>query len=449
MNKGWRWCVNLALVAVVGGALAGCGGDTFREIFTGQKKTPLPGKQISVLNFEHELQPNPKLDAMPIRLPAPFENKAWPDAGGYPDHAMYHLALGNDIQRVWSADAGDGDGRYGWVTAQPVVDDGRIFTLDASDVVRAFNTKTGDRLWRFNTQPKHVDASTFGGGVAAGAKRVFVGTGYGQVIALDAATGKEIWRVSLNAPVHGAPTYADGRVFVVTVQNELNVLAASDGRKLWSHNGLPEPAELVGGASPAVYGDTVIVPYSSGEIYALRVENGRQLWNDSLAAAQPVGALSSLADIRGEPVVDRDRVLAVSHSGLMVAIDLRTGDRIWTQNIAGTHAPWVAGDFIYVLSSSDELVCLTRADGRVRWARELPHWEEPDKHEGSIFWTGPVLAGNRLIVISSKGKAYSISPYTGAVLGQTDFPDGVYIDPVVVDKTLYVMTDDAELIALR
>lgn len=441
-----RWLA-LAIVFAMAATLGGC--DSAKSLFSGNSKTPLPGKRISVLNLEHNLKPDPKLDALKIQVPRPFDNTAWPDDGGYPDHAMYHLALGERLERAWTANAGEGRNRYGRVVAEPVLASGRIFTMDADDIVSAFDAKSGDRLWRLDPQPKDADATTYGGGVAAAGDRVYIGTGYGQVIALDAATGKEIWRVNVPAPIHAAPTVADGRVFAITVENELDVLSAADGSKLWTHNGLPEPAELAGGASPAVAGDLVVVPYSSGELYALRVENGRALWSDSLAAAQPVGALSSLADIRGAPVIDRDRVFAISHSGLMVAIDLRTGDRVWEQDIGGVHAPWVAGDFIYVMSSDDELICLTRADGRVRWARQLPQWENEDKKKDPIFWAGPVLAGDRLIVISSDGQAISVSPYTGAPLGKADFPDGVFINPVVANKTLYVLTEEADLIAMR
>jgi len=444
--RGWGAARTIVPAMLLAATLGAC--DSAKSIFA-ERKTPLPGKRISVLNLEHSLRPDPQLNALQIRVPRPFDNDAWPSSGGYPDHAMYHLSLGDKLERAWRADAGDGANRYGRVVAQPVVANGRVYTLDAQDVVSAFDEKNGSRVWRFDTQPKDADALAYGGGVAAGDKRVYVGTGYGQVLALDSATGKEIWRVNVNSPIHSPPTVAGGRVFAVTVENELNVLASDDGRKLWTHNGLPEPAGLAGGASPAVAGDVVVVPYSSGEIYALRIENGRPLWNDSLAATQPVGALSSLADIRGAPVIDRDRVLAISHSGLMVSIDLRTGDRIWEQDIGGVHAPWVAGDFIYVLSADNELLCLTRADGRVRWATSLPQWENEEKKRDPIFWSGPVLAGDRLIVISSEGEAISVSPYTGEALGKTEFPDGVFINPVVADKTLYVLTDEADLIALR
>jgi outer membrane protein assembly factor BamB len=442
-----RFALPLAVLAVLAATLGGC--DTVRNVFSGSSEPPLPGKRISVLNLEHILRPDPQLAALQIRVPRPFDNTAWPDSGGYPDHAMYHLALGDKLDQAWKADAGEGKSRYGRVVAQPVVADGRVFTLDSDDVISAFNVKSGDRLWRLDPQPKDADATAYGGGIAAAGDRIYVGTGYGQVLALDAATGKQIWRMTVTAPIHAPPTVADGRVFVVTVENELNVLAAADGRKLWTHSGLPEPAALAGGAAPAVAGDVVVVPYSSGEIYALRVENGRPLWSDSLAAAEPIGALSSLADIRGAPVIDRDRVLAISHSGLMVSIDLRTGDRIWEQDLGGVHAPWVAGDFIYVLSADNELLCLTRADGRVRWATDLPQWGDPAKKEAPIYWTGPVLAGDRLIVVSSEGEAISVSPFTGQALGRSEFPDGVFIGPVVAGKTLFIMTDEADLIAMR
>jgi outer membrane protein assembly factor BamB len=242
---------------------------------------------------------------------------------------------------------------------------------------------------------------------------------------------------------------SDGRVFAVTVDNQLEVRAASDGRALWSHSGTPESAGLLGGASPAVEGDVVVAAYSSGELVALRVENGRQLWTDSLASARRTDALSALADIRGRPVIDRGRVFAISHSGRMVAIDLRTGERLWEQDIGGTEAPWVAGDFIYVISNDSELVCLTRRDGRVRWVQELPRYTDLKAKKGALIWSGPILGGDRLIVVASNGEALSLSPYTGAPLGRVKLPDGTYLTPIIANETLFVLTDAADLIAMR
>ena len=441
-----RRIARLGLVLAVASALAACDwvGDLFKD-----SKDPLPGRRISVLSLDRPMAADPKVGAMPVQLPPPYVNPAWPDAGGYPSHAMYHLALGDKVKEAWSTGVGDGAGRYGRIVAQPVVADGRVYAMDALDVVSAYDAKNGDRLWRVDPQPDDAEDQTYGGGIAVAQDRVFVTTGYGRVLALAVATGKQIWSQNVGAPLHGAPTVADGRVFAITVENQLQVLAADDGRVLWTHNGIPEPASLLGAASPAVEGDIVIVPYTSGEIYALRVENGRVLWSDNLATAQPLGALNSIADVRGQPVIDRDRVFAVSQSGLMVAIDLRTGDRVWEQEVGSTHAPWAGGDFVYVLNNDNELICLTRADGKVRWVRDLPRWDDAKNKRDPIRWAGPMLAGDRIIVVSSQGEALSISPYTGEPLGRMEFPDSVFVSPALAEKTLYVLTDDADLIALR
>jgi outer membrane protein assembly factor BamB len=266
---------------------------------------------------------------------------------------------------------------------------------------------------------------------------------------MDAAAGKEAWRSNASGPIRGAPTVADGRVYVITVDNQLEVYATDDGRRLWTHSGTPEIAGLFGGASCAVEGDVVVVPYSSGEIFALRVENGRPLWNENLAATRRIDALSTLADIRGHPVIDRGRVYAISHSGRLVAIDLRTGERAWEQEIGGSDTPWVAGDFVYVLANEAQLFCLTRRDGRVRWATELPRYENPKRKKGLIQWSGPVLGSDRLIVVGSDGEAVSVSPYTGEPLGRIELSDNVYIPPIIAGETLYVLTDDGELAAYR
>lgn len=436
---------------VIALALVGCDtiGDAVLSIFEDSAKEPLKGERVSVLGLENRLEPDPALATTAVRLPRPVLNAEWPEAGGFPSHAMQHLMLDGALRKIWSSDIGSGASRYGRVLSQPVVAGGRVFGMDAQDVVIALDATTGRTLWENDVKSAAAREHASGGGVAVAGERLFVTTGYGQILALEVATGKEIWRQQSAAPMRGAPTVADGHVYVVTVENQLETLSADDGHRLWTHNGLPETAGLLGASSPAVEGDIVIVPYTSGEIFALRAENGRPLWTDNLATARPLGALSTLADIRGRPVIDRGRVYAVSHSGRMVAIDLRTGDRVWEQEIGSTHGPWIAGDYIYVLSNDIDLICLTRVDGHIRWIRELPRYGNEKKKKDPVRWAGPVLAGDRLIVIASTGEAFSVSPYTGQVLGRVEFPEGVFVDPVVANDTLYVLTDAAELIALR
>lgn len=425
-------------------AETGCGlfGDT-------DKKAPLPGQRISVLGTDHTMVADPALANVAVTLPRPVVNTAWPDAGGYPNHAMYHLALPPSPARAWETDIGDGDSRHHKVMAQPIFVNNVVYAMDGGVQVSAVDAARGRRLWQVDLKPKGERGSAFGGGPAFWKNRLFVATGFAEVVALDPANGKVIWRKGVDAPVHAQPTVSDGRVFAVTVENELFVLAAEDGRRLWTHNGIPETAGLLGGAAPAVEGEIVIVPYNSGELYALRVENGRALWSDSLAMSRAYDPVSGLADIRGRPVIDRDRVFAIGHSGRMVSIDLRRGDRVWERDVASSHGPWVAGDYIYVLDNDSEVACLARNDGKVRWVRQLPRYEDPKAQEDPIVWTGPVLAGNRVIVLSSNGDALAISPYTGQPLGRISMSAGAYIEPMIAENTLYLLTNNANLSAYR
>ena len=402
-----------------------------------------------MLSLDRQLEPDPDLAKIPITLPAPVVNPDWPEPGGYPNHAMQHLSLPDRLARVWSKSTGEGASRYSRVLSHPVVEKGRVYAMDGAVQVGAYDAATGDRIWQVDLKPEDERGTSFGGGIAFWNDRLYASTGYAQVLALDPADGKIIWKSSVGAPVRSGPTVSDGRVFVVTVENELVVLAADDGRRLWVHNGIPETASLLGSASPAVEGEVVVVAYSSGELYALTVETGRPLWSDNLASTRNVDAVSTLADIRGWPVIDRGRVFAASHSGRMAAIDLRSGERAWEQELGSTHSLWVAGDYVYILSNDNELLCLTRNDGKVRWVRVLPSYENDKKKKDPMTWAGPVLGGDRLIVLSSDGGALSISPYTGEPLGRDEMSAGGYFAPVIADNSLYVLTDDAKLSAYR
>jgi len=295
-----------------------------------------------------------------------------------------------------------------------------------------------------------LDEGGFGGGLAFAGGRLFATTGFGEIIALDSSSGSILWRHSINIPLRSAPVVAGGRVFAVSYDNQLWVLSASDGDLQWSHAGITETAGLLGGASPAVDAGIVVAPYSSGELTAFRVENGRTIWADTLAFQRiGTGSLAALNDINGNPVIDRGVVFAIGYGGRLVAIDLRTGNRVWEKDFAGLNTPWVAGDFLYLVTVEGDVVCVTRNSGRIRWVQSLPRFENPEARVDAISWSGPILLSDRLILVSSSGEAVALSPYDGRYLGRRAMPDGVRLSPVVANGTLFILTEDADLIALR
>jgi outer membrane protein assembly factor BamB len=429
------------LVTLAAAVLAACG-DYFG---TDKKDPPLPGE----LSLDRGIKPDPQIGNLDVRLPRPMANSEWPQAGGYPNHAMQHLAAGGELKQTWRTGIGDGSDSEVQLVGQPVISRGTVYTIDVRATVRAFDAASGKRKWERYLAPEEDDEGTLGGGLAIDGDRLYVSTGFAQVITLDPADGKEIWRKPVPSPIRAPPAVYGGWLFVVTIANELFALSTDDGRTIWSHTGLTEVAGLIGGSPPAVEGEVVVAPYSSGEVVALRAENGRVIWSDTLSALRRTDPVSSLAHVRGVPVIDRDLVFVVSHSGRTVAIDLRSGARIWEQPIGGTQGPWVAGDFVYVLGSLGELVCFARRDGRVRWVHNLQRFENEKSKKGPILWTGPVLVGDRLIIANNKREVWSISPYSGEPMGKIKVSGPVLIPPAVADETVYLLTEDADLIALR
>jgi len=421
-------------------------GDTW---FGSEDEVILPGQRISVLEHERRIQPTAGANVN-IRLPAPQPNGDWPQAGGYSHHAMHHLKVADRPEEAWTADAGKGSDSRNRLLGDPIVANGKVYAIDAEAAVSAFDAETGDRLWRTELAPEYEeDDALLGAGIAYADGRIFASTGFAQVVALDAESGAEAWRTTVTAPMRAAPTVLGGRVFVTTLDNTGLALAAADGRILWTHSAVEEVAAIIGGAAPAADGGVVVMPFTSGEVVALRTDNGTPLWADSVVAARRTEATANLADVRARPVIDDNRIYVLGHSGLLTAIDMRTGRRAWELEVAGLDQPWVAGNFLYLLTVDAQVVAVDARNGAVLWVTSLPLWEDPEERSGRLIWSGPTLASDRLIVTGAHGEAVSLDPYSGELLGRIDLPDGVRLPPAVADGTLYFFTEGADIVALR
>jgi len=441
----WNSSVFISVALMI--VLSSC---SIMDEFKDEDKEPiLTGDRISVLINNRSLSPDPKLANVQILLPAPEPNAGWPQAGGLPSHVMHHMQAAETINKAWSVDIGDGTDGEERLSASPVIAGGRVFVIDALSVVSAYNAENGDRLWKRDITPKKEDEGHIPGGISYDNGHIYISTGFAEAISLDAKSGKEVWRKSISSPARAAPTIRGGRVFVLTLDNKVLALNAKTGEKLWSHAGAEESSSLLGSASPAVGEGVVVVPYTSGDLVALRADNGRLLWQNSLRTIKRTEVLSNLAHIRGRPVIDRGRVFAISHAGLMAAYDLQKGRRLWQKKIGGIENPWIAGDYIFLLTNDLEIAALSRDSGRVHWVRALPRYEDPEEQEDPITWTGPILVSDRLIVAGSHAEAIAISPYTGRMLGSVKLPDGVSVPPVVAGGSIYFLANDAKLVAYR
>lgn len=443
------WAFKAATAAVLATSVAGCSGGLFGG-GDGPKKTPTLGIREPVLSkIETGASIDPALAGIAVVLPPQQVNADWAMASGTPSKSYGHLALADNPSKAWSARIAGASkrARFG---AAPVVGSGKLFVVDTEGTVNALDAASGAKVWSHQIEvDKGSRSSAFGGGVSYSGGRVFATNGVGEVVALDADTGAEIWKVKPAGPLRDAPTLAFNLVIVMTQDNQIIALRASDGSVAWQESGASGKAGVFGVASPAAGQGSIVAGYSSGELVAYRYENGITLWSDALARTSISTAVGSLTDIDADPIIDSGRVYALGQGGRMAAYELVTGQRIWELSLAGISTPAIAGEWIFTLTDDAKMLAIARSSGKVRWMTELPRWRDVKDKQGPIFWTGPVLAGNSLYVASSEGEIWRLSVGEGSAQLFTDLKQPVSVPPIVANNTLYVLDDSGELHAFR
>jgi len=435
-----------ATAVIMAGLLAGCGafkGD-------GPKKTPTVGNRVAILSkIQDGAKVDPALAGVPVALPAAQVNAEWAQAGGSASKSYGNLALPDNPVRAWTASIAGSSSKQR-LAAAPVVGGGRLFAYDTDGVLHAFDAASGARAWTHSFKVKgDGSSSVFGGGAGYDDGKVYVTTGVGEVAALDAATGSELWRVQLPGPLRGSPTISFGALYVMTQDNQIIAMNLSDGTVLWTEAASTGQSGVFGVAAPAAGQGTVIAGFSSGELIAYRYENGRNLWADALARTSISTSVGTLTDVDADPIIDSGAVYALGQGGRMAAYELVTGQRIWELNLAGISTPAVAGNWVFVLTDDAKVLAIARTSGKVRWIADLPLYRKVKKEKGEIYWSGPVLAGGKLWLTNTNGGVYTVDAETGQSMPFADLDKPISLAPVVANQMLYILDDSGKITAYR
>ncbi len=414
--------------------------------FQSTPEPKLSGTRISITARAESLQPTPGAQSEPFIIPQPQSMQNWGQTASNAAHAPGHVVLAPNVVRAWSRSLGTASSA---LINSPIVHSGRVIAMTDNDEVTAYALTTGKELWQARLPLAEEDLTTSGGLAVAG-DLLFITTGSGQVFALTASTGKKVWESNLSVPLRAAPTVEGQKLFVTSHDNRTFALNALDGSLLWTHSGVEETLAFQQAAPIASANGIALVPYNSGEIYALRATDGRYIWHDTLTTPftgqDPANTVTSIA---APPVIADGLVYVVGLSGGLSAYGLANGQRFWRADITSGQMPIVAGFQIFILTDDGKLLCLNRKDGGIRWVSTLSNYLPKSKEDTARLFTGPVLAGGRLIVATSDGYALSLNPQNGERIASTQLDAGVGVSPIVADNTLIFLTEEGELIAFR
>lgn len=403
----------------------------------------LPGDRVSVLEYKRSIEPDEALADVKVELLPSETNTDWKFETAIQSSGYENLTV-EGFDNKQSVTVGNGSNWETVLVPQPVIGDGKLFAMDASGHVSAHDvTDVGKVVWVSDLPVAEDEEDIGGGGLAYDDGVIYLTTGRGLLMALKAEDGSLFWQQRLDVPIRSAPVVEDGRLFAVTIDNQLIAHESTTGRSLWTHRGIKESALYLGGISPSVTNGIVIVGYTSGELYALRAEDGSPIWSETLIVPRRTVASAGLTGINATPLVRDNTVYALSNSGLMVANMLTNGRGVWDLELSGYLTPWIAGDYIYLVTSDHQLLSVQRKDGAVKWAVSLKR--EDDGKDVTPRLNGPIVLNGKVAMLTDEGELTFYAVQDGSTGETISIADGVAAPPVVANGRLYLLTRDATL----
>lgn len=410
--------------------------------------------RISILPSSNTIEIDKTIADSLFTAPTAVNVTAWSNSSG-PQAFVPNILGDGSLSIAFSKKISSGAKASGGLSASPIIADGKVFTIDNSMEINAVDANNGNKIWSKSLgNPKERGlfngrSHAIAGGISYENDKVFVTTGYGEIVALSAKTGEILWRHATQSPNHSAPLTIGGRTYFVSTDSQLFAVNNEDGATVWTQSSTSESARVRSSSSSILANETIVTPFASGDLVASLAINGKKLWQESLTRADTGTSLSLINDIAGHPVHHEGIVYAASQSGIVAAIDLRSGVKIWDKPIGSIQSPWLAGEFVFIISTDAELISLNRTNGAVKWIKTLDKYKNVKKRKNRITWTGPVMIDGKLIIGSSTGQILSIDPNTGETNGQFATKEELLIAPVVANGTVYFYSNKGELIALR
>jgi outer membrane protein assembly factor BamB len=409
----------------------------------------LAGDRVDVLPVGSELGPDESLKLLDVKLPVVSNNSEWPQHGDAVNAATSNLAGGN-FSRDQRAEIGDGNAFEHSLVLRPIVAAGSVFAMDAAGRISAHDAADiGKVRWKSKGVGEKHDPEILGGGLAYNDGKIYAVSGRGVVAAFDVSNGQEIWRKQLGLPFRSSPRVVGDKLFVITIDSQIYAISTANGDVMWSHRGINEVGGIMNAVSPVVKDAAVFAPYVSGEIYALSMIDGREIWNESLGASKKTKADGVFYGVGGDLVIDNDVLFAVSSGGGLSVFATTSGQRLWDRPIAAVNTPWVTGDFLYLLTADNTLVAFVKYTGLIKWSTKLASYGDEERKIHPYLWRGPVMSDGKLYIVGAHGQMAVVSALDGKLIEMRDIPDDIATAPVIAGGRMYLVGRDAELYAFQ
>lgn len=410
-----------------------------------EKKIKLEGKRVALL----EQTTNKVVDEKVLTKIIISKKKSlssWDQSFNSPSHLAINFEAITTLSKPKRILAGAGETSDSRIFMQPVINNNKLFFLDAKGNVISFDLKKNKGIWKKNISLKNDNNHNLGGGVAIHSDKVIINSPYGEVIALDKKNGAIVWKKNIGIPFRAAPTIFDNKIFSLALNNQLIVLNAEDGSLHWEHQGIFNNTTLISSPKVAINDNIVIVPYSNGDFFGINIANGKELWRNSFIDIKVKETSNSFTDIDGFPVIKKNIVIMTSAIGKVASINMKTGNRLWEKNLFSSTTPAVNGNSIFVINSNRDLICLDINSGGIRWKKRLIESRQAKLTE---IWHAPVIINNKLVLVGGDRKLLIVDPITGEIEGIKNISGFPASSPFIYKKKVYLMLRNGDIIHIE
>jgi len=296
-----------------------------------------------------------------------------------------------EISRQWKFTIGEGVSDL-YLKLSPVFDKNTGYVIDYKGQLKSFSVERGDIL---NEYPLNIPVSA---GLLFSDGKLFLGTGKGEVISLNASDAKEAWRTQLSSEILARPAIAKGIIVAKTIDGRVYGLNAHTGKKIWVYDRSVPRLTLRGSSSPVISNDIVITASDSGKLSALSLRQGKLLWETTIAVAKGRNQLERVIDLDVDPVVVDDVVYVAGYQGRIAAVKIGSGQLIWSRDFSTYSGLHVDAFRVYITDAQGQAWALNRYNGSTLWRqdkllrRKLTAPEAYDKYivigdyDGYLHW---------------------------------------------------------------
>ena len=336
------------------------------------------------------------------------------------------------LSKVWSETIGVGYDEQ-FVNLVPVADDGRLYVADRKGRVVALDAATGKEVWSVKTE------AALSAGPAVDSGLVLVGSSDAELIALDSADGSLRWKVEVSSEVLSRPGIDIDRVIVQTADGSIAGLDAENGQQVWVNDRTVPVLTLRGTSTPAVHHGVVIAGFSNGKLIALSAEKGFIAWEKSIAVPQGRSELERIVDIDGSPVVVGGAVYVTTYQGRVARLEIKDGEVVWERDMSSSVGLGVDFSQVYVTDDSSHVWALSRNTGASAWK------------QGALAnrgLTAPEPFNDYVAVADIEGYVHVLSRYDGRIAGRVELDSkGISARPLFAGEMLYVYGNSGKLAA--